>query len=282
LYGRQQVEEFADHLFAEADYGRAWLEYRRAAFTGPGSDSLSYKAGVALRLSGDGLRAARWFAGRRLGCGEGRLHRASLYQQCYAWLQAGHADSAGSAAGRGCPATTSLREHDAAYLSAGSRLVDTDWSGARERLAAIEAGSADPRMVLSATRLDSIALAAIAHPRKSILTARLLSLVVPGLGRLYTGRPLDAFSSFVSVAGMGWMAYRAFERDGEESLAGWAYSAVSLGFYAGEIYGAGRSASVRNDRIDDGYRSQGLRVFLSYHPDGIGLRGEFALPATTD
>lgn len=280
IYGRRPVEGFADHLFNGGDYNRAWLEYQRAGFAGPPSDTIAYKAGVALRLSGDGERAALWFRSSGLDCGPTDLHRYSLYQVCYSWLQAGRPDSAAVFVGRECSEATGRTEADVAYLRGSAKLAGGDWMGARGDFAKLRTGTRSDGMLLASARLDSIAMAAEAHPWKSPLTARLLSALVPGLGRVYAGRPSDAFSSFVSVVGSGWVAHRSFERDGSESLSGWAYSALSLAFYLGEIYGAGESAAGTNRSIEDSYRARGISVFMSYHPHGIGLRGEFSFPTT--
>jgi hypothetical protein len=80
---------------------------------------------------------------------------------------------------------------------------------------------------------------------------------------------------------MGLLAYRSFERDGRGSPGGWAYATLSGLLYLGEVYGAGQSAAAANRSAAVQHRAQALQIFVSYHPPGVGLRGEFSLPSLT-
>jgi len=275
----ERAERFADYLFEEGDYERAWLEYQRAAFLLSATDTLSYKAGVALRLRGEGERAAKWLRRAGLEQHSAELGRAAVYQSCYAWLQSDLPDSAVLVAeqwrdGRSGPCD------DVSYLCGTSRILACDWSGAHDDLKRVQSEGADPKMRSAAARLDSMAQGGDLPGRKHIGLACILSAAVPGLGRLYAGRPSDALSSFTTVVGMGWLAYRTFGREGSDSTEAWAYAAASGLFYLGEVYGSGKAAAGASQRALDRHKARVLRVFVEYHPTGVGLRGEFALPTS--
>jgi hypothetical protein len=78
--------------------------------------------------------------------------------------------------------------------------------------------------------------------------AGLLSAAVPGLGKVYTKDWKDAIFSFVFVGTTAFQAYRGFALKGKNSVRGWIFSGLCLGFYTGNIYGAAYSAKRYNQR----------------------------------
>lgn len=72
--------------------------------------------------------------------------------------------------------------------------------------------------------------------RKNVAIAALLSSIIPGTGRLYTGRTGDAFFSFFTVAVPGVISYLYWQDDRKRAFS----IAVSITavFYAGDIYGS--------------------------------------------
>ncbi|MDY0132686.1 MAG: hypothetical protein RBR53_08460 [Desulforegulaceae bacterium] len=69
--------------------------------------------------------------------------------------------------------------------------------------------------------------------------------IVPGGGYLYCNRYKDAFFSFFINSLFAASAYEAFDND--MNLAGVLLSALTLGFYSGNIYGGIRAANVENN-----------------------------------
>ena len=88
-------------------------------------------------------------------------------------------------------------------------------------------------------------------PNRSPLLAGFLSTVVPGAGRLYTGRFGDAVTSIITVGITGWQAYDGFNKDGLSSAKGWTLGTLCGIFYAGNIYGSVISARVYNRHVAD-------------------------------
>ncbi len=84
-----------------------------------------------------------------------------------------------------------------------------------------------------------------AHP-KSPIKALLLSTLIPGAGKIYTGYRHDGFVAFASIATSAFQAYRGFHKAGIKSIYGWIYGGVGVGFYVGNIYGSWKSAKKYN------------------------------------
>ena len=78
------------------------------------------------------------------------------------------------------------------------------------------------------------------NSHKSPLFAAALSIVLPGSGRMYAGRFLDGFMGMWMIAISGTAAYSSFQEN--RKIKGNLFSVITLIFYAGEIYGAYRTA----------------------------------------
>ena len=80
--------------------------------------------------------------------------------------------------------------------------------------------------------------------KKSPLFAGILSAIVPGLGRVYTGEYGDAAASFLLSGIFGYLAYSNF-RDGYMQR-GFIFGLITAFFQGGNIYGSVVSASLYN------------------------------------
>jgi TM2 domain-containing membrane protein YozV len=82
------------------------------------------------------------------------------------------------------------------------------------------------------------------HP----LLAGVLSAMMPGLGRVYGGRPLQGIGSFLTVGFFSLIAYEGYTRDGGRGWQLYTSGSIAALLYAGEIYGS--AVSVALDRLD--------------------------------
>jgi hypothetical protein len=78
-----------------------------------------------------------------------------------------------------------------------------------------------------------------------------LSAIVPGLGKVYSKDWKDGLISFLFVATNAFQAYRGFTKNGVSSAYGWIFGSLSLGFYAGNLFGSWKSAKDYNFRSED-------------------------------
>jgi hypothetical protein len=99
---------------------------------------------------------------------------------------------------------------------------------------------------------------------KQPLKAAVLSTIVPGLGKIYTGDVKDAIFAFVVTGVSAFQAIRGFQVRGTRSVYGYLYAGFTLGFYTGNIYGSWRSAKKHNHRINDEFLNAADRVVAQY------------------
>jgi hypothetical protein len=81
---------------------------------------------------------------------------------------------------------------------------------------------------------------------KSLFLAGTMSAIIPGTGKVYSGRWKDGLMSLIFVGTTAFQAYRGFEKKGVKSAYGWIMGGFSLGFYLGNIYGSTKSAKIYN------------------------------------
>lgn len=82
---------------------------------------------------------------------------------------------------------------------------------------------------------------------KRITTAALLSALVPGAGKIYTGNIGDGITAFVATALSAYLAYDNFKSD--HQFRGWLFTGLAAFFYGGNIYGSAASAQIYNASI---------------------------------
>ena len=100
---------------------------------------------------------------------------------------------------------------------------------------------------------------------KSRFLAGSLSAIIPGMGKVYSGRWKDGIISLLFVAGTGYQAYRAFNDKGIESVYGWIMGSLSLGFYIGNIYGSAKAARLYNTKQDQFYREKVTHYYIDHY-----------------
>jgi TM2 domain-containing membrane protein YozV len=100
-----------------------------------------------------------------------------------------------------------------------------------------------------------------ALPRKSPLLAAALSMVVPGLGRVYLGRWPDGLLSFLLVGTTAAFAAQGFYEEGQGSVRGWILGGVAALLYAGNVYGSAVGAVVQRHDAEDALMQEVNRAY---------------------
>ena len=100
-----------------------------------------------------------------------------------------------------------------------------------------------------------------ALPRKSPLLAAALSMVVPGLGRVYLGRWPDGLLSFLLVGTTATLAAQGFHEEGQGSVRGWILGGVAALLYAGNVYGSAVGAVVQRRDAEDALMQEVDRAY---------------------
>jgi hypothetical protein len=99
---------------------------------------------------------------------------------------------------------------------------------------------------------------------KSPLFAGVLSSILPGSGRIYAKDYTNGLLSILFIGGSAWQAYSRFSKNGVKSVSGWIYSGITLGFYAGNIFGSIKSTKKYNNKkyklLDDQTKNYILNI----------------------
>lgn len=230
---------FADAMAAAGETELALEEYARL----PGGDipralriEALFHAGWMLYETGRYADAAAVFGEipALTDSSSAEAHDASLFVQL-AQMETGHEETEQS----------SQHTDLFSYIHVWSRLQTGDIDDARHLLTDL-LQSPD-----TAVREASAALAAVLDSLDSPLDkkgwiAGVCSALVPGSGRLYTGRYGDAVFSSIATGGTAGLAVRALRSGPWTKAAG--FTGAAAGFYAGNIYGSIISARTENAR----------------------------------
>jgi len=95
---------------------------------------------------------------------------------------------------------------------------------------------------------------------KSAATAALLSAVVPGLGKIYTGKYTDGITSFLLTGVLTYLSIDNFNAD--HQVRAWLFAGLAAYFYAGNIYGSAASAQIYNAGIKFNFEND-LKFYLN-------------------
>ncbi len=246
-----RVIGFATYLEGLGEYRRAANELERLLVRGlAGTDSLSLRIG-SLYIRAEAHAQAERAARRQLGQPDPTLKPQLRYLLSHALYRQQRFDEAAEQASQLMsdvrPSDTATVGFNAPLLAALCRAEQRRWDDARSNLVRAEdfAHSSEQRTSVAALKLVIDESAAI--PQKSPFIAGLLSGIIPGAGKVYTGHTVDGILSFLTIAGFGYAAYDGFASDGSSSVRGWIFGSLAGGLYLGNIYGSALSASIVRD-----------------------------------
>jgi TM2 domain-containing membrane protein YozV len=86
--------------------------------------------------------------------------------------------------------------------------------------------------------------------RKSPFLASLLSVVLPGAGKMYCGYWGDGAMSFLFTASTTFFAVRGFNKYGTGRVYPWIIGGLAASYYVANIYGGATSAKRYNENLD--------------------------------
>ena len=254
-YTPENVRKFADSLYEQGDYLRAAGEYQRYLFfvseEGVDSAQIRYRIALCYRFAGQTEQAIQNFEMLLRMHPEGRFVSLVYYQIGATYFLTDQFERSARFLRETLPRITDIRQHaEAQQLIGLSYLMQKQWSEADGVFKTLQASNV-VSISQRATVYHSFAEDGAHLPSRSPFLAGVLSTVVPGAGRLYTGRVGDALTSLIIVSLTGWQAYDGFRRDGLSSAKGWTLGTLSGIFYVGNIYGSVISARVYNHHVAD-------------------------------
>ena len=280
-YSPENVLQFADFLFEEGDYLRAAGEYQRylyyarleSATTGEGTrlesaptadsqplfpnerEAIHYKIALCYRLGGEPARAIDTFETLLQKHPQSTFASRAYYQIGVSYFLMEQFADAAQFLQKTLPRMTDARQHtESKQLIGLAYLMQKQWRAADEVFKALQASEVALVKDKAAT-YRQYAVQGANLPTRNPFVAGLLSTMLPGAGRLYTGRTGDAIASLIIVGLTGWQAYDGFNRDGITSVKGWTFSTIGGAFYLGNIYGSVISARVYNRTVENEFLS---------------------------
>jgi len=116
---------------------------------------------------------------------------------------------------------------------------------------------------LKMTGLTQIAEKSYLQKRKKPWVATLLSVVIPGSGKMYSGYWGDGAISFLFTASSSFFAYRAFQKYGTNKVYPWIVGGLAVSYYSANIYGGNRAAVHYNENLDHGFIHETETILFS-------------------
>jgi TM2 domain-containing membrane protein YozV len=218
---------FADHLFTEGDYFRAITEYKRYIFQSESAETILYAKKMILssyKKAGrfeEALVFVKTFSSKSYQ----NTERGKLY------LLMGNRTDARSI-------FKEILTDTARILTGWSYIEDTDWENSQKEFQRIPNTS---NLFYTSSLLSQYAKNAEGEIiTKNPFVSGFLSAIIPGAGRVYTGRTGDGIFSFLTVAIPAIVSY-LYLRDDRKRAASIAIGFASV-FYLGDIYGSVVSA----------------------------------------
>ncbi|OGU55888.1 MAG: hypothetical protein A2V66_18190 [Ignavibacteria bacterium RBG_13_36_8] len=97
-------------------------------------------------------------------------------------------------------------------------------------------------------------------PYKSPLTAAVLSAIIPGAGKIYTGNYGDGITAFLLTGILSFLAYDNFKAD--HDFRGWLFTGLAVMFYSGNVYGSVASTQIYNVGIKFHFENE-VKIYLN-------------------
>ncbi|GAB4292324.1 MAG: hypothetical protein Kow0098_12170 [Ignavibacteriaceae bacterium] len=249
LHSAENIRRFADHLFCSDDYLRAADEYSRLSLT---DDTLKIKLALSYTETGDYNNALIY------------LDKVEPFSSFYSY--------AVSEKGRVYFIQNEYEKIDS-IISFNENLLTKEKLNTLKTLALYSLFYRDNELPDKKTFINSFGdslkdeIEDFYHlksnpPVKNPLTAAILSAIVPGLGKIYTGDYGDGITAFIATGLFAFLSYNNFEN--HHNFRGWLFAGISGLFYAGNIYGSASSAQIFNTQFHFSFRAD-LDAFIEYH-----------------
>jgi hypothetical protein len=237
IYTFNKSKEFASYLFKSGQYELSAVEYERLLYVDKNNDSLKIALVNSYFKNNELDRAVRRTESLYPSLSDFTRPMSELYLQM---LILGKQFDKFDKNSEGLP----LGGEKMSIYGLHREVMAGNWETVATKIPQIPA-TEHP----SITGLKNLSSQAKAFKPKKPWVAVMMSAVLPGSGKFYTGNYKDGIFSLLVVGGSAFQAYRGFNKDGLSSTSGWIFGALSTGFYAGNVYGSAKSAQVYNQNF---------------------------------
>lgn len=273
-----QVSDFADSLFREGDYLNAAHEYKRILILHPNIshiDFIAFRVAASYQNGGQLDKAINAYQFLIETYPDSRLVARSTNNiaQCHILLD----DKVEGIASL----ENFLSKHKKsdlaprAHFTIGMLHIDkNEWAQADEIWNKVSLAYPDSPFAEVSARLAGIVEDVDILPRRSPTVAGVLSALIPGTGQVYSGRSVDGFYTFMSVAVLGSASvYYTREERYEVAIP---VAALGLLLYGNNIYQGIQAAETFNLQHEERFRNQ-----IQQEIRDSGLFGAIQLPKAT-
>ena len=254
IYNLENSLKFGEYLLESGQSEFAVKEYERIIFLSPKNPLAQINLMKAYRLSGrneDGLlRSQQLFSDVSIMPEKHALEYSKLLLNMRSW------DEANSFWDK----NQNLNNDDKVLMKSTVAIFDSKFLAARNQLLALQ----DSTNYLGQGYI-SITDKALSRKRKSPFAAGFLSMIIPGLGKAYTGDWKDGLVSLIFTSGLAVQAVRKFNQHGANNYRPWIYTAIGSGFYLGNVFGSVKSAKNKNIKFVNGLQHEASELYNSYY-----------------
>jgi TM2 domain-containing membrane protein YozV len=127
----------------------------------------------------------------------------------------------------------------------GALLLKQGWSEANAMLLQYEQIESMKMNVLK-----GIAMQGITSSRKNPWLAAVMSVILPGSGKMYSGFWGDGAIALTFCASSAFFTYRAFNKYGNKSVYPWIVGGIATSYYLGNVYGGYQAANRYNNNLN--------------------------------
>lgn len=253
VFDSLHTAQFANFLFMSGNFKLAAEEYERLVFTSRASDNLKLRLIQSYRLNNQ-----PGFAHQRM---------MSIWDEPWNVDEnlAKEYFTLGILNGNFEDVTGKIRQNkylkpaDAVFFEASILLHNEQFQQAKTMIEQL--GNNQTPVLLA---YKNLSCEAIDMKLKSPWLSGILSTIVPGTGKIYTGDWQDGLIAMALIGTSAWQSYRGFSKDGIKSPFGWLMGAVGAGFYAGNIYGSIKSANKYNNQKKTAIKLRVQAIFYTH------------------
>jgi len=243
------IKSFADYLFCDKDYLRAALEYERLAETNR-NDTIEFKIALSYLHIQDYHTAIKKFSGvpkSSVYFNEAKLEvmKANFLINDFQGLRSHYKNS--------FIAEVNKYQKEREKLFNFSYLFTDDELPSKDEFLL-------PFDVDENETISSFYNRKKEPPYKSESLAGIMSAIIPGSGKIYTGDIGDGIVAFLTTTIFAFISYDNFKA-GHNTRA-WIWTGVAAFFYAGNVYGSVAAAQVHNAKITFEF-NDGLNIYLN-------------------
>ncbi len=245
----ENIKKFADYLFCNKDYLRAALEYERLSEINM-SDTIEFKIALSYSYLKDYYTAIQKFSGiinSSVYFNEAKLERmkVNFLINDFTGLRSYYKNSF-------------VTEVDK-YQTEGEKLFNFSYLFTDDELPSKDEFLL-PFDVNEKETISSFYDWKKKPPYKDGTLAGIMSVIIPGSGKIYVGEIGDGIVAFITTTVFAFIAYDNFKAG--HTTRAWIWTGVAAFFYAGNVYGSVAAAQVHNAKITFEF-NEGLNVYLN-------------------